>query len=85
MLSFTGSLKIYVAVEPCDMRKSFQGLSALTATALHQDVRSGALFVFSNRTRQRATFNIPIRHRCHNIPMASSAWATAAIKQACRS
>jgi transposase len=53
MLSFTGSLKIYVAVEPCDMRKSFQGLSALTATALHQDVRSGALFVFSNRTRNR--------------------------------
>ena len=35
------------------MRKSFQGLSALTATALHQDVRSGALFVFSNRTRNR--------------------------------
>lgn len=53
MLSFTGSLKIYVAVEPCDMRKGFQGLSALTATALHQDVRSGALFVFSNRTRNR--------------------------------
>jgi len=32
MLSFTASLKIYVAVEPCDMRKSFEGLSALTAT-----------------------------------------------------
>ena len=53
MLSFTGSLKIYVAVEPCDMRKSFEGLSALTTTALHQDVRSGALFVFSNRRHTR--------------------------------
>ena len=53
MLSFTASLKIYVAVEPCDMRKSFEGLSALTATALHQDVRSGALFVFSNERRNR--------------------------------
>jgi transposase len=53
MLSFTASLKIYVAVEPCDMRKSFEGLSALTVTALHQDVRSGALFVFSNERRNR--------------------------------
>jgi IS66 Orf2 like protein len=53
MLSFTASLKIYVAVEPCDMRKSFEGLSALTATALHEDVRDGALFVFSNHRRNR--------------------------------
>jgi transposase len=53
MLSFTASLKIYVAVEPCDMRKSFEGLAALTATALHQDVRNGAPFVFSNERRNR--------------------------------
>jgi len=53
MLSFTGNLKVYVAVEPCDMRKGFEGLSALTAHALNQEVRSGALFVFSNRRRNR--------------------------------
>jgi transposase len=53
MLSFTGSLKIYVAVEPCDMRKSFEGLAALVTTGLNQDLRSGALFVFSNRPRNR--------------------------------
>jgi transposase len=53
MLSFTGSLKIYVAVEPCDMRKGFEGLSGLVTTLLHQDLRSGALFVFSNRSRNR--------------------------------
>ena len=53
MLSFTGSLKIFVAVEPCDMRKSFEGLTALVTTVLDQDVRGGALFVFSNRPRNR--------------------------------
>ena len=53
MLSFTGNLKVYVAVEPCDMRKGFEGLSALTAHVLNQEVRSGALFVFSNRPRNR--------------------------------
>jgi IS66 Orf2 like protein len=55
MLSFTGSLKVYVAVEPCDMRKSFEGLAALVTTVLKQDLRSGALFVFSNRPRNRVT------------------------------
>ena len=53
MLSFTGSLKIYVAVEPCDLRKSFEGLAALTATALERDIREGALFVFGNRSHTR--------------------------------
>jgi transposase len=53
MLSFSGSLKIYVAVEPCDMRKSFEGLAALVTTVLQRDLRSGALFVFSNRPRNR--------------------------------
>ena len=53
MLSFSGSLKIYVAVEGCDMRKSFEGLQALVVTALNRDIRDGALFVFSNRRRTR--------------------------------
>ena len=53
MLSFTGSLKIYVAVEGCDLRKSFEGLAALVTTVLDQDIRGGGLFVFSNRRRTR--------------------------------
>lgn len=53
MLSFSGSLRIFVAVEPCDMRKGYEGLSALASGALGEDVRSGALFVFSNRRRTR--------------------------------
>jgi len=34
MLSFTGSLKIYVAAEPCDMRKGDEGLAALMNTLI---------------------------------------------------
>ena len=53
MLSFTGSLRVFVALEPCDMRKGFEGLCALVAERLREDLRSGALFVFGNRRRTR--------------------------------
>lgn len=53
MLSFTGGLKVFVALEPCDMRKGFEGLAALAGEKLGGEVRSGALFVFGNRRRTR--------------------------------
>jgi transposase len=53
MLSFAGSLKVFVAVEACDMRKGFNGLHALVTEKLGEDLRSGALFVFSNRKHTR--------------------------------
>ncbi|MFC1462441.1 IS66 family insertion sequence element accessory protein TnpB [Verrucomicrobiota bacterium] len=53
MLNFTGSLKIYVATDPADLRKSFNGLYALTVNVLKGDPQSGALFVFCNKRRNR--------------------------------
>ena len=53
MLSFAGSLRVFLAVEPCDMRKGFDGLCGLVAERLGEDVRSGALFVFTNKRRSR--------------------------------
>jgi transposase len=53
MLSFTGALKVWVALEPCDMRKGFNGLEGLVADRLKENVRSGALFVFTNKKRTR--------------------------------
>ena len=53
MLSFTGGLKVFVALEPCDLRKSFNGLQALVSERLGEDLRQGALFVFTNRRHTR--------------------------------
>lgn len=53
MLSFTGSIKVMVALEACDMRKGFDGLAALVVGQLGEDVRGGAIYVFSNRRRTR--------------------------------
>jgi transposase len=53
MLSFSGSLKVFVALEACDMRKGFNGLHALASERLGEDPRQGALFVFSNRRHSR--------------------------------
>ena len=53
MLSFAGSLRVFLAVEPCDMRKGFDGLCGLVAERLGEDVHSGALFVFTNKRRSR--------------------------------
>ena len=48
MLSFNGGLKVFIALEPCDLRKSFNGLQALVSERLGEDPRQGALFVFTN-------------------------------------
>ena len=53
MLSFAGSLQVFVALEPVDLRKSFSGLEGLVSERLREDLRSGALFVFTNRRRNR--------------------------------
>lgn len=44
-----GGIRVHLYGQPCDMRKSFDGLSALAQHALGQDPCSGGLFVFVNR------------------------------------
>lgn len=53
MLSFTGGLKVFVALEACDMRKGFNGLYGLVTERLQADPKQGAIFVFTNRLRTR--------------------------------
>ena len=53
MLSFNPTQRIYLAVEPVDMRKQFNGLWALAKETLAEDPFSGALFVFTNKDKDR--------------------------------
>jgi transposase len=53
MLNFTGAMKVYLAVDPADLRKSFIGLWALTVNVLKDDPSTGSLFVFTNKRRNR--------------------------------
>lgn len=53
MLSILPATRIFVALQPVDMRLGFNGLHALTQTVLNQQVLSGHLFVFTNKRRNR--------------------------------
>lgn len=53
MLAFPAAIKIYVAVQPVDMRKSFNGLWAAVSEQLQEDPKSGGVFAFINRERTR--------------------------------
>ncbi len=45
--------RIFVCTEVVDMRRAFDGLAATTREVLGEDPEAGALFVFSNRRRDR--------------------------------
>ena len=49
MLMLPPSVRVYVAAEPTDLRKSFDGLSAQVAQRFGADPLCGHLFVFLNR------------------------------------
>jgi transposase len=49
VLTRPSSVRVFVATEPMDVRKSFDGLSAAAQHVLEKDPMSGHLFVFFNR------------------------------------
>lgn len=53
MLSFTGGLRVWVCVDPVDMRKGFDGLSGLVNERLKESLRGGGIFAFTNKRRTR--------------------------------
>lgn len=53
MLTLPSSVRIYVAAEPVDLRRGFDGLAAATRQLIGADPLSGHVFVFLNRRRNR--------------------------------
>ena len=51
MLSLSPNVQIYLCTASTDMRKSFDGLSALVTSVMNQELLSGHLFLFLNRRR----------------------------------
>ncbi len=49
MMNLPPSVRIFVAREPVDMRRSFDGLSGLVSEVIKEDPMSGHLFVFFNK------------------------------------
>lgn len=47
------SVRIFVCREPQDMRRSFDGLALAAKEHIGEDPRSGALFAFVNKRRNR--------------------------------
>jgi transposase len=53
MLSQSPATRVFVALNPVDMRRSFNGLYAEVQSVLKEDPLSGHLFVFTNRLKNR--------------------------------
>ena len=53
MLSLSPSIRIFVCASPTDMRKQFDGLSAIVTHSLGHDVMTGDYFVFINCAKNR--------------------------------
>lgn len=53
MLTIGSATRVFLAVQPVDLRASFNRLHGLVAEVLRQDPRSGHWFVFTNKKKSR--------------------------------
>jgi len=53
VIHLPASVRVYLCLTACDMRKSFDGLHALAREHLELDAFAGHLFVFASRRRDR--------------------------------
>lgn len=83
MLSIPGQVKVFLALQPTDMRKSFDTLAAIVQEVLQQDPLSGHLFVFRSKRGDRvkvlywnthgyALWYTRLEHGTFRFPIASN-------------
>jgi transposase len=53
MIHLPASVRVYLCLTPCDMRRSFDGLHALVRDHLQLDAFAGHLYLFANKRRDR--------------------------------
>jgi transposase len=53
MIHLPASVRVYLCLSPCDMRRSFDGLHALVRDHLQLDPFAGHLYLFANKRRDR--------------------------------
>ena len=64
MIHLPASVRVYLCLTPCDMRRSFDGLHALVREHLQLDAFAGHLFVFASRRRIASKYCIGVCHEC---------------------
>ncbi|MCZ2153085.1 MAG: IS66 family insertion sequence element accessory protein TnpB [Bryobacterales bacterium] len=53
MMHLPASVRVYLCLSPCDMRRSFDGLHALVRDHLALDPFAGHLYLFANKRKDR--------------------------------
>ena len=81
MLTLSSTVRIYLAAEPVDLRRGFDGLAAATRQIIREDPLSGHFFCFVNRRRNRLKVLLwqpsgflllfkRLEHGCFKLPQA---------------
>ena len=84
MIHLPASVRVYLCLTACDMRKSFDGLHALVRDYLALDAFAGHLFVFASRRHDRvkipywdrdgfAVWSKRLEEGTYAVPLAESA------------
>jgi transposase len=49
VLKLPAAVRVFISLEPCDMRRQLDGLAALVRAGMERDPENGDLYIFCNR------------------------------------